>query len=48
MGYFNLAELEEINRKYGLNFFERETNFTPQKVIEVPRIAEAFGYLWEK
>lgn len=46
--YFNLAELEEINRKYGLNFFERETNFTPQKVIEVPRIAEAFGYLWEK
>lgn len=48
MGYFNLAELEEINRKYGLNCFERETNFTPKKVTEVPRIAEAFGYLWEK
>ena len=48
MGYFNLAELEEINRKYGLNYFERETNFTPKKVTEVPRIAEAFGYLWEK
>ena len=48
MGYFNLAELEEINRKYGMNFFERETYFAPKRAIEIPRIAEAFGYLWEK
>lgn len=48
MGYFNLAELEEINRKYGMNFFERETYFTPKRAIEIPRIAEAFGYPWEK
>ena len=25
-----------------------ETYFTPKRAIEIPRIAEAFGYLWEK
>ena len=48
MGYFNLAELEEINRKYGMNFFERDAYFKPAKVTEIPMIADQFGYLWEK
>ena len=48
MGYFNVSELEEVNRRYGMSYFERETHFTPRKATEIPIIAEAFGYLWEK
>lgn len=48
MGYFNLAELEEVNREHGMNFFERDGHFEPRKVTEIPRIVAEFSYLWEK
>lgn len=48
MGYFSLAEFEEINRHYGFNFIERDVYFDPQKVTGIPKIAKRFSYLWEK
>ena len=35
LGYFALAEFEELNRRHGFNVIERETYFTPCKLSEL-------------
>lgn len=47
MGYFTISELEEVNRKYGLQVFERDASFEPCRAHEVYKIASEFPWLFE-